>query len=64
VVDGSNRVFDTPSQYVPGSLRVFVDGFLQRRDFDDGWIELGGTKFELKEAPETDSVVSAYFVVL
>lgn len=64
VIDGSNLVFQTPAQYVPGSVRVFVNGQLLRADFDDGWVELGGDKIRLKIAPVVGDTVSAYFVPL
>jgi hypothetical protein len=62
-VDGVNVVFQTPVPYRPGSVRVFVDGQLKREDFDDGWIELGYDKVQLKLAPFSGSVVQAYFLV-
>jgi hypothetical protein len=51
IVDGVNREFDTSVAYNTGSLEVFVNGILARRQDDDGWIEKGGTRFEMKESP-------------
>jgi len=62
-VNGTNQVFQTPYPYVPGSVRIFVDGQLKREDFADGWIELGYDKVQLKIAPISGSVVQAYFRV-
>jgi hypothetical protein len=61
VADGMNQVFQTPRPYVPGSVQVFIDGQLQRVDYDDGWIELGGRKFQMKIAPVADSDVQVYY---
>lgn len=63
-INGSNLIFKTPAPYVPGTLRVFVNGQLLRSDFDDGWTELGGDTFRLKEAPIVEDTISAYFVPL
>lgn len=60
-VNGINTKFTTSVMYVPGSLQVWLNGLLKRRDFDDGWVELGSNKFEMKEAPITGDVVQAYF---
>jgi hypothetical protein len=62
-VDGVNVVFQTPYPYRPGSVRIFLDGQLKREDFDDGWIELGYDKVQLKIPPESGRVVQAYFLV-
>lgn len=61
VIDGFNTVFSTPVDYVAGSLRVFVNGFVQMKGFDDGWIELASPKFMLKIAPIVGDTVTAYF---
>lgn len=67
-IDGSNQVFDTPAPYVPGSVRVFINGQLKTKDLVDGWTELGGTKVRLKEPPQVLSgyadVVQAYYIPL
>lgn len=63
-VDGVNTLFWTSASYVPGSVRAFVNGQLKRQDLDDGWIELGGKKVQLKEAPRTGEVVQFYYLVL
>lgn len=63
-VDGVNRIFSTPDPYISGTLQIFVNGQLKRKDFDDGFDELvpsSGT-FELKEAPVVEDVVQAYFL--
>jgi hypothetical protein len=60
-VDGANRVFRTSTMYVPGSLQVWLNGQLKRRDFQDGWTELGAGKFEMAEAPRVGDVVQAFY---
>ena len=64
-VNGINTVFETPDPYVPGSVRVFVNGQLKRADLEDGWTELGGRRVRLAEAPKAApgavDVVQAYY---
>ena len=62
IVNGTNTIFRTSRCYIPGSLRVFLNGILIRRDLDDGWAELGDRKVELNEAPNTGDVVQLYYV--
>lgn len=59
--NGVNTIFYTQTGYVAGSLRVFLNGVLQRKDFTDGWVELGDGKFEMNIPPEVGDVVSAYY---
>lgn len=60
-VNGVNTVFQTSAPYIPGSVRVFLNGQLKREDFDDGWIELGYDKVALKIPPELGDSVQTYF---
>lgn len=39
VIDGANVVFTVSTAYKPGSVAVFLNGQLKRRDLDDGWTE-------------------------
>lgn len=53
-IDGVNTTFTVSTAYQPGSLAVFINGLLMRRDLEDGWTETDpatGT-LDLKEAPE------------
>jgi hypothetical protein len=59
VVDGSNRRFSTPQEYFSGTLAPFVNGFALSGISPTGWTELGGTEFELEEAPLVGDRVSA-----
>ena len=60
-VNGLNNVFQTSQPYVPGSVRIFLNGQLKRADFADGWIELGYDKVQLALPPLAGDVVQAYF---
>lgn len=60
-VNGFNTVFLSSVAYVPGSVQVWLNGLLKRRDYDDGWIELGSNKIRLKEAPQVGDVVQVFY---
>ena len=60
-VDGANKQYTVSAMYLPGTLQVWINGQMKRRDFDDGWVELGSNKFEMKIAPEVGDVVQAWF---
>lgn len=62
-VNGINTLFRTSAPYVPGTIIVFLNGQAKSGFLDDGWVELGGDKVRLLEAPLTDDVVSAYYIV-
>lgn len=47
-IDGINTIYETSVAYTPGTLWIYRDGQLIHRDDDDGWIELGGKRFEVK----------------
>ena len=63
-VDGVNTDFYTSQAYVVGSLAVFLNGQLKRRDFDDGWEEAdpGTGEFRLFVAPLATDVVQASYI--
>lgn len=67
-VNGSNRIFETPSSYRPGSVRVFVNGQLKTQLREDGWEELGGRKIRLRIAPQAGpgsaDVLSVFYLPL
>jgi hypothetical protein len=60
--DGLRSVFSTPTPYLAGSVLVFINGQLKRKDLDDGWEELGTPKVQLKEIPRADETVQLYYV--
>jgi hypothetical protein len=53
VVNGVNTAFATSTDYFPGSVRVFTPTLQLPVEVT----ELGGTAFELDEAPLTDDLV-------
>lgn len=61
-VNGVNRLFETASPYLEGSVKVFLNGQLNTKDLKDGWAELGGSKIRLETAPRTGDVVQAYYL--
>jgi len=61
VGDGVNKNFTTSRDYNAGSLEVFLNGIVNRRQDTDGWTETGSDSFEMKEAPALDDRVRVYF---
>jgi len=61
LVDGFNTLFLSSSMYVPGSVQVWLNGQMKRKDWDDGWTELGSNKILLKEAPIPGDVVQVFY---
>lgn len=55
-IDGVNTTFFVSRPYSAGSVAVFVNGQLKRRDLGDGWIETAPAigQVDLKEAPRND----------
>lgn len=55
VVNGVNTVFTVSQPYMPGSTAVFVNGLLQEKSLDDGWLETSPATgvITLKEAPRS-----------
>lgn len=60
-VDGLNRDFYTSVSYVTGSIEVFLNGQAKRKDWADGWLEMGSNHVRLKQAPAPGDVVQVYF---
>ena len=61
VANGTNKLFTTTADYVKKSVRVWVNGLLNRKSDVDGWVELGLRKVQMKEAPETTDVIQIYY---
>jgi len=61
-VNGSNRVFETTTDYVPDSVRVFRNGLVGVEELTDGWVELRPRKIRMKEAPKVGDVLQAYYL--
>lgn len=60
--NGSNKLFFTPTDYVTGSVQVFVNGILLEKDLLNGWRELGNRKIVLNEAPLDGDTLQAYYL--
>lgn len=67
-VNSVNLVFETTVDYRPGSVQVFSNGQLKTKPLGDGWVELGGRKIRMKEAPLAGpgwaDVMSVYYIPL
>lgn len=61
VADGTRTDFATQHPYQAGTLRVLINGILQRAELDDGWVELGGADFRMKVAPFAGDVVWTFY---
>jgi len=61
-INGVNKTFTTNADYVSKSVRVWLNGLLQRKDLVDGWVELGFKKVQLQEAPRVGDVLQLYYV--
>jgi hypothetical protein len=59
--NGVETVFETSAPYMPGTVQVFVNGLLRRKDFADGWSEVGSQKVKLTEAPLTGDTIQIYY---
>lgn len=60
--NGSNRTFTTPSAYVAGSLRVFVNGVEYASDDTAyGWSEVSTTTLLLSTAPLSGDTIAAFY---
>ena len=60
--DGVNKIFETPSPFLPGTLRAFRNGVAYEADDDVwGWTELSVTQIEFTTAPMEDTVVQAFY---
>lgn len=62
VCNGVNTVFVTPSPYLAGSVRVWLNGELLRADLENGWVELGESRIAMKVPPVAGDALQAYYV--
>ena len=61
-IDGVNKTFTTPVDYVAGSLRVFWNGSVfEPDDTQKGWTETGSDEIQTTVAPATNDVLQAFF---
>lgn len=63
-INGANTLFTVGEAYTPGSVAVFLNGLLVRRDDDDGWTESNpsGGEITLTEAPRTCDTVNVFYI--
>jgi len=52
VPDGTTTVFTVANEYVPGTLRVYLDGLMQIKDVD--YTETSSTTFTMTTPPDSD----------
>lgn len=63
-IDDVNMVFTVSAPYQPGTVAVFLNGQLKRRDFVDGWAETSPATgvVTLAEPPQTGDVVQIFYI--
>lgn len=61
-VNGVNKIYYVSADYVPGTVRVFINGQVKAPELEDGHTELGGRKINIKEAPRIGDVVRIYYI--
>jgi hypothetical protein len=60
--NGFNTIFETSRGYVPGSVRVFVNGIVGEGSLTDGWKELGNKRIAMNDPPRPTDILQAYYV--
>jgi hypothetical protein len=60
--DGATTVFETPTPYKAGTLRLIING-VSYEDHDDiyGWTELNPLAIQINEAPLTGALIQAFY---
>jgi hypothetical protein len=64
-VDGTNKVYATPTAFLSGSTQVFHNGVLLRKDFGpeyDGWSETSSTQIEMCFAPRDGDTMHIFYL--
>jgi hypothetical protein len=62
-INGSNRVFDTPTTYVAGSIIPIINGVVYAAADDDwGCAEVDSNTIRLNTAPAVGYLVQAFYV--
>ena len=61
--DGVQTTFQTSQPYRSGTLSIWVNGMRKIAQWDDGFVELGGSAIVMKEAPLTNDSVQARYDV-
>ncbi len=62
VANGFNTIFETSRGYVPGSVRVSVNGIVGEGSLTDGWKELGNKRISMNEPPRPTDIMQAYYI--
>lgn len=62
VIDGINQSFTTPTNYIPGSLRLIWNGQVVESDDElQGWSETGENAVATTIAPQTGDILQAFY---
>lgn len=61
-INGVNRTFRVSSDYRSGTVQVWLNGLMHRKEGADGWSELGRNRVRLHEAPRSGDMVQIYFI--
>jgi len=61
-INGTNRIFYVSSDYRTGTPRVWLNGLLLVKHGIDGWVEMGGKKLQLHEAPRVGDTLQVYYM--
>ena len=62
VPNGYLTLFETPTDYVAGSVQIFLNGILLEKGLDNGWSEGGGRKILMKVAPLAGDTLQAFYL--
>jgi len=60
-IDGITDTFQTTFDYETGSLKIFINGQLKKREWEDGWVEMGGKKFKVPEPPLVGDTLHVFY---
>lgn len=58
-----NDLFETTIPYIQGSLKVFLNGVLARRQDQDGWAEVPPKKFRMHEVPKSQDKIRVVYKI-
>ena len=61
IPDGIVTDFTTPSNYVPGTVSVYLNGQRKLASLDDGFIEIAPATVRMKEPPLTGDTIAIQF---
>ena len=61
-INGSNKVFETPTKYVSGTIKLTWNGqVVDPSDDKKGWSELSDIEIQTTEAPRVGDVLQAFY---